>query len=228
VERALDHAVFGFDRRGHLADGDAGFVIEAARERDLADVAFLDPVHGLLPAGAGTALHAVLNDEPFLRDLLGSVQELAAFPDVVADGLFHIDVLACGHGGHGDERVRVVRRGDGDGVHLGVEHELPVIGVSGDGVVFLRLIRDFFLKHVAVHITQGHDAHAGDFLEALDVALAARVEADDRDTNVTIGTQRCREGAGRDEPGSAGDGAANERAAGGWGVVFLHGMEMVE
>ena len=71
------------------------------------------------PAGGGAALHAVLNDEAFLAATFSAAfDELAAFPDVVADGLLDVDVLACGDGGHGDQRVGVVRRGDGDGIDL--------------------------------------------------------------------------------------------------------------
>ena len=65
-----------------------------------------------------------------LAATLGGVHELAAFPDVVADGLFHVHVLSRGDGGHGDERVRVVRRRDGDGIHLLVLDELAVIRVG--------------------------------------------------------------------------------------------------
>ena len=166
----------------------------------------------------------MLDDQPLFRDFLGCIQQLPTFPDVVTDGLLDIHMLAMLHGRHGDERMSVVRRGDGHCVHLRVQHQLPVIGVSRDGIVFLGLTCHALREHIGIHVAKSHNAHAGDFFQTLDVACATSVKADDRDTDVTIRTQRCREGSGCDKTGGAGHSAANKGAAGGWVLIFLHGM----
>jgi len=56
--------------------------------------------------------------------VFGAARELASFFDRPADRLLHIDMLAQSHGGQGNRRVHVVRRGDHDGVNvlLAFEH----------------------------------------------------------------------------------------------------------
>ncbi len=225
MEGSLDDPVLGLNSRRHLAGGNARLVIQTTGERHLADVAFLHPGHALRPAGAGATLHPMLHHEPLLRDFLGGVQQLSSFPDVVADGLLHVHMLAVLHSRHGDQRMRVVRRGDRHRVHLRVQHQLPIIRVSRDGVVSLGLPGHASGEHIGIHVAESDDAHSRDCLQALDVACATTVKADDRDTNVTIGTQRCREGSGCDETGGAGHSAANECSAGGLGLICLHGLE---
>ena len=223
MEGAFDHSILGIDRRAGQAGGDTRLVVHATGERHLADVAFLHPRHGLRPAGAGAALHAVLHHDALLGDFIGGVHQLAAFPDVVAHGLLHIHVLAMLHGRHGDQRVRVVRRGDRHRVHFRVQHELAVVGIGRDGVVFLGLVGHALGQHIGIHVAKGHDAHALDLLQALDVACATAVEADDRNTDIPIGTDRCGESSGCDKTGGAGHSAANEGSAGGLVWMVLHG-----
>jgi hypothetical protein len=62
------------------------------------------PFHGGGPAEVGAALHAVLDDQALLGGDGGGFDELAAFPDVVGDGLLDVHVLAVGDAGQGDER----------------------------------------------------------------------------------------------------------------------------
>jgi hypothetical protein len=82
----------------------------------------------LVPAGAEPAEGADLEDAPvpFLR--LG---HRAAFRDEAGHGLFAEHVFAGFHGGDGNERVPMWRRGDGDQVNILALQHAAEVGVSG-------------------------------------------------------------------------------------------------
>ena len=110
-----------------LADARARLVAEALDPLDRAEVALADVVEGLVPAPVAAALGAVLDDALVL---VRGLDALAAFPDLVADRLFDVDVLAGLAGPDGDERVPVVGRGGGDGVDFLVVEELADVARS--------------------------------------------------------------------------------------------------
>ena len=58
------------------------------------------------------------------------LHELPAFPHIVRDGLFHIDILAGLDGPDGGERVPVIRRGDRNGIDLFALQQLANVGVA--------------------------------------------------------------------------------------------------
>src|SRR5262249_18673536 len=75
----------------HLTDGVAPFVTEPARNENLSQIAFLHPRHSFFDRETGTALSAGLN---YFVVLTGGFHHLAAFPNIVTDGLFDVHVFA--------------------------------------------------------------------------------------------------------------------------------------
>src|SRR5206468_1417535 len=87
-------------RAAYFADAGAGFVAEAADDGHFAEVAAVNPFDGFLDGLAGAALRAGLDDSVvFAR----RSDQLAAFPDVVGNGLLDIDILAGLHRPDGGE-----------------------------------------------------------------------------------------------------------------------------
>src|SRR5207248_6277536 len=131
------------------------------------------------------ALRAGLADAVVLAGRLDNAPALA---DVVADGLFDVDVLAGLHGPDRGQRVPVVGRGDADDVDgLVVEDAAQVFLVLGREALGLLGGTHRPLDDGLVHVAdRGHDAvvPAG---EAADVAAAAAVDADDRDAEPVVG-----------------------------------------
>ena len=68
---------------------------------------------------------------------LGCVGELATFPDVVGNRFLHVGVFTVRSSCRGDESVKVVGRGDNDGV--------DVLGLADFAVVFELGDLDAFL-----------------------------------------------------------------------------------
>ena len=110
-------------------------VAEAAGDLDLAEVAGAHPSRApRADALVRAALRAGLDDAVvFARRL----DHLAAFPDVVRDRLLDVDVLARLAGPDDDQRMPVVRRGDGDGVDVLVFEQLADIGVGLHRLAFV-------------------------------------------------------------------------------------------
>ena len=128
--------------------GPDGPVGEGLHASDLADLAVPDPVADLADALVGGALVAHLRGYLVLGGQLG---EQAGFVDGAGERLLHVDVLAGLDGGSGDDRVRVVGRGDHHGIslvqHL-VEHHPPVLVALGVGIA-LEDVGSIFPIHVA-------------------------------------------------------------------------------
>ena len=117
-----------------LADARAGFVTQAAGEDDSAEVTGANPLDGLLDREAGAALGAGLNDSlVFARGF----DQLVAFPDFMADGLFHIDIFARLHGPEGGQGVPVVRRGNGNSVDVVLLQQLPDVAEGSHPFILL-------------------------------------------------------------------------------------------
>src|SRR5207245_2668655 len=88
-------------------------VTEAECDVYFPEIARADPFNRLFDAIAGTALRAGLDDFAILAR---GFDRLAPFPDVVRNGLFHVNILAHLHRPDSGERVPVIGRCDGDGV----------------------------------------------------------------------------------------------------------------
>src|SRR5262249_21949335 len=108
-----------------LADRAARLVAEAAGDADLAELAGTDVFHRLPHAGHRAALRAGLAN---LFVLAGRLDDPPAFADVMADRLFHVDVLAGLQGPDGRQGVPVIGRGDGDDIDILVfDHSAQVL-----------------------------------------------------------------------------------------------------
>src|SRR5262249_37248078 len=114
----------------------------------LATVAFGDQQPAVLPRLHGSDLVSARAAAALLRTMLhhpavaaGWLDAAPPLVDVVAEGLFDVDVLACLAGPDRDERVPVIRRGDGDDVEvLVVQGPSNVLYASR---LILALIADF-------------------------------------------------------------------------------------
>src|SRR6266568_4250585 len=78
-------------RAGCFSNARPALVTEAAGDFDFPEVTRADPFNRLFDATAGTALRAGLDD---LAILARGFDGFAPFPDVVGNGLFHVNILA--------------------------------------------------------------------------------------------------------------------------------------
>ena len=118
-----------------------------------------------------------------------------ALVDVVAGGLFAVDVLARLAGPDGGKRVPVVGGGDGDRVHILVREKLAHV------VVTLGLFPGQLLggglsgfERGLVDVAQRHDTRIRQRGVALDVIVAASADADDADVEFVIGAEHTAQG----------------------------------
>src|SRR5262249_53261190 len=123
-------------RAVHLADAAPRLVAQAAGQRDLAELALVEEVHGRARAGHAAAVGAGLTDAVVPA---GRLDDPPALADVVADRLLDVNVLAGLDGPDGHERVPVVRRGDADDVDALVVEQLAEVLLELGGVA-LRLL----------------------------------------------------------------------------------------
>ena len=106
---------------------------------------------------------------------------LAPFPDVVRNGLFHVNILARLHRPDRGQRMPVIGRGDGDGVHVLVLQQPANVRVAFHLFVPLGEGFDARIQDFAVHVTQrddpnvfvGESAHAADVLSTTTAAMLA-------------------------------------------------------
>ena len=131
----------------------------------------------------------------------------------MGDGFLNIHILARLTGPGRQERMPMVGRRCGNGVDLTAFEQLTNIGVGLDLDAVLSQIGAPFLKHIGVHIAQGHQAHPLDFLKAGDVVIAARVETHDCDADVLVGSDHPR--LGRETGNRSGGGATGDNSTGG-------------
>src|SRR5205823_1334619 len=87
-------------------------VAQAARHQQLAELTRLDDLDHLRHFVAAAALRAVLHNAAVT---LGGLDGDAAFMDIVAAGLFDVDVLPSLAAPDGHEGMPMVGRGDGNG-----------------------------------------------------------------------------------------------------------------
>lgn len=177
----------GRDGCSELADGLAGLVAEATGEGELAEVTFLHPVKDVVPSLLGAALESVGNHDAVVGLSKG---EFFAFPDIVGDGLFDVDVLSLSGGAKGDEGMSVVTGGDANGVDFGILADLAVVGVgleTGEFTPFFELFL-FAVELVGVDIAEAHESRFFMRKDATNVRAAPAFDSDYDDAEFTIGT----------------------------------------
>ena len=186
------------DAGGHGAVGDDADRIPLPVDHGLAAVDRAEPaiaqeLHRLAEHGAAPPLRADL-DDPVVAP--GRLDHPPAFDDVVADGLFDVDVLARLAGQDRHERVPVIGRGDGDRVDVAIVEHPPEIGLG------LRVAAPSFLhegqRGLEMPFVDIHDVGDADVLDPGKVlvvilpaaaggpgrmALVVAAEADDRDVD---------------------------------------------
>ena len=176
----------------HVFDGGAALEAEALGHVNFADDAVVEQLNGLDLVRQAAALRPDLHHA---AGLARHFDHALAFVDVVAGGLFAIDVLAGLAGPDGGERVPVVGRGDGDRVHVLVGEELAHVVVAlglFPGQLFGGGLSGF--ERGLVDVAQRHDARVGQGGVALDVIVAASADADDADVEFVIGAEHAAQG----------------------------------
>ena len=113
---------------GHDADRIAEASDDGLPHVDGAEPAVTHELHGLGEQRAAAPLRSNLDDPVVAPRRL---DHAATFDDVVADGLFDVDVLAGLAGPDGHERVPVIGRGDRHGIDVAVVEHAPEIGFRG-------------------------------------------------------------------------------------------------
>ena len=178
------------DRLGHrlgavdLADALPQPVDEAAHEPHLAEVALVDVVDRLAESRIRAALRSRLHDALVLA---GRLDHLPALPDVVADRLLDVDILARLAGPHGDERVPVVGRRRGHHIDVLIFEQLAAVHVR---VHLLAPLGEFLplpFEEALIRIADGDDPHAGNLAKPVDVIGPLAANAHHREANVVIG-----------------------------------------
>jgi hypothetical protein len=135
----------------------------------------------------GTFLGPGLHDAVVLA---GGLDHLAAFPDIVGNGLFDVYVLARLAGPDRHERMPVVGGRRGNGVDFLVFEQLTDVRIGFELVAFLIFEGLGFAFHViAVGVTDGHQAGPLAAMEVPHVASALATDPDDRHADIVIGTE---------------------------------------
>src|SRR5258708_26773859 len=117
--------------------------------------------------------------------------------DVVAGGLFAIDVLACFAGPDGGEGMPVVGSSDGDSVHTGVgEYLTHVFEFLGFFAGVAHESRLCFFASGLIDIAQTGDAGAGEVRINIEVRAAPTAQADDGEVDPVIGAPDASGGSG--------------------------------
>jgi hypothetical protein len=207
---------------GDFADAGAAFVAKAAREENFAEGAAVDVFDDFAHARVGAGLGAGLDD--FAVGTRG-FDDFAAFPNVVGNRLFAINIFAGLNGPDGGEGMPVIRRGDADDVEVFFLEEFADVAEGFDGGsgfggtvgggffgIFLNA-REAFAHDIFVHVAKGDHAGAGGFAEAIDVGFAAAVEADGGDADVAVGAGDLGPGFGGETGGGRGEGGFGEETA---------------
>ena len=155
---------------GFVPDRISPFIAQPSGHIDLADDPLVKLGDAFADCVAATALGSVLAHSVIL---LGGVDQLTTFPDVVAARLFDVDILTSGHRGDSDQCVRVVARCDGDNVDVGIFDELSVVVVLLDfpaGSLFE--LRRSLPEDALVDVANCGNVAAVQGFEPLDVGVA--------------------------------------------------------
>ena len=142
--------------------------------------------------------------------------------DGVGEGFFAVDVLAGGGGGHGDEGVPVVGRGDDDGIDVRARQEFAEIVVDGAALEFGAGLSGVVLLHDApvvlapggVHIADRNDPGVGELEEAVHEAPGLDSAPDEPEPDGVVGADGSGPDAGgQEEWGDAGGQCGLEEGA---------------
>ena len=207
------------DAVGHLVHD-----VEGAHGGDGAEVAGADQLDHAPVILGGVDLRADLADGVVLLD---GVADGEALRQVQRHRLLQVDVLAGFAGGDGDERVPVRRRGDDDGIQIGLLQHLAEVAVAFAGI--LELLHHGIAAGLP-GIAGGGDDDIGLFGAGAEVGAAHAAAADEADVDAAVGAGlgpggRLRTGGkvrrGEADGGDGGsllqEGPAGER------VVLIHG-----
>ena len=167
-------------------------------------------------AFAGVALVAHLSGDLVL---VGGGREGAGFGDVVGERFLAINMFAGLHGGHGNHRMRMIRRCDNDrvDVFLFVQH-LAVIRPDPGVGIFLERVGGIIM----VHIAQCDDVLRP---QVFQVAAPHAAHADARNVQLLAGSSPfgAQHMAGQDVESCDGQGAGAQEAAAGHGCAARGG-----
>lgn len=197
--------------------GDAG---------DVFDEASFGPGFELEVVASGVALVAHLGDD---AGTVGEVDEALSLAEGVSERFFDVDVLAEGHGEHGDAEVGVVGGSDEDGVDV-VRHGVEELAEVGEGFGLGKEGLGFGgVGSEQVDVAEGHDLAESASVEGFEVVEALVADADDGEVNGGGGRALpAQETGGEEGEGAEGGGGFDEMAAGGGRGVFgvgLHGLD---
>ena len=148
--------------------------------RHLADLAVPDPLADLADALARRALVTHLRGDLVLGGQLGQQARLV---HRVRQRLLDVDVLACGHGLGGNDRVRVVGRGHHHRIgrlEQLVVHAAVVVVFLGCGIALEDVV-----GVLPVHVAESYDVLALHFLQ---VGRAAAADADAQNVELVAGS----------------------------------------
>lgn len=114
----------------------------------------------------------------------GGIEGDAAFVDVVAARFFYVDVFTGLAGPDGDERMPVIRGGDGDGVDVFVFEDFADVGLGfGGGFGFVLNFFELGGEEAAIGIDEIGDLDVFQAEVFVDVAVAAAVDSGDGDAD---------------------------------------------
>jgi hypothetical protein len=120
--------------------------------------------------------------------LLGRLDQLSSFPDVVRERLFDVDVLSRLAGPDGTQGVPMIRGREAHDVDLFVvEHAAHVAVPLGAPAVLGFVLGQPLVQHVQVDITHGRNLDPLQGSEACQVVPAATVHADDGYADGAVG-----------------------------------------
>ncbi len=164
---------------------------------DLAELAAVGKLHGLLEVRHAAALGAGLEDAAEMAHRVGQV---LAIGDGQPAGFLAVHILARLGREHRGRRVPAVAGGDQDGVDIGPGQQLAEIAIE-NAIVVLVVAVDQLLSRLAaagLNVGDGHNLHVALGEHALEVISASGADADHpqrdplargRDTATTLGTR---------------------------------------
>ncbi len=114
---------------------------------------------------------------------------LAAFPYIVRDRLFDVNVLAGLARPDRYQRMPVIRRGGNNRVDILVLKQLSNVDVGIDLFVALLEFRDLAIDKIPIGIAKSHHPHAGNVSEPLDMIAALAAKTHHGHANIIIGTE---------------------------------------
>ena len=133
---------------------------------------------------------------------LDRVAHRPAFPQVMREGLFAVDVEARPGGVDRDDRMPVIRRGDRNGIEPGMADQFLEIGIGDAILIAVFEVDDLtgLLEALAVDVADRHDLDIVPAEEAAEIAHP-HVAHPDRPEHDAVGGRGCAEDGGRHDGG---------------------------